>query len=918
MSLVKGNTRSPTAVGAGAGFATASSLFLQKGSNISKPSDFDFNADEWEEKDDNRPTKKRRIDHNDAAALADDAKIHLQTKEAKAKKSRVKKATAEGKFEDAPAEKPKPKARKPRAKVGTDDEVGNDIVGKPRRKVRAKKDSETAGDLQSEPQKRDSLSTKKGTRRKSSSDGQTILAKGKVTKPRCVERSKTRKRQSAEISSNPKKAVDDSTSAYFITRVAVDHDRDLVDLELERAVARRSEWTPPKESGPLPATAEVPDDPRDMGGYTGAESSVETPCRAFGDILGNFSYVKDSNVANRDDLQRQCGNTTALLRKNQLECLIVGPTSSKTTVATPKIAQNITGMKDNSTPNGAWHVLGPSPAHTEVSSTKRSRSPRKKPLTITAKASAPYLPQETAPSPANSAPILNYFARKDPEAIATHKPKPRKKATTKPNSSEELPKSKAKRKSKKAEPEVILLSPESAFKTWNDQDMLFGTSSQLAREESPTMIRELQQALELSANDSQNPSDTYLLNSSTLSGSSSDSSLSLCTANRNLWSVASRDQEGSCLEVNKASLPRSSKPINVDSPALKPGARSTPLEDTKAERNEVVSGDVWTVLQDDSPREKVIKGNADKQETEDQELNVDTKAATVPKDIFAPMDGADEPNTVTALEAPMPDFNGCTDAQLSKQISDYGFKPLKTRKGMINMLEKCWASKNRTVLQPLETKTLNVKVPSVSVPTDASTDAPQKRPRGRPRKDATGSSPTKATKTTKATKAATASKVAKASAASEATAPVISQKPTKAKQIIADEIEDSEAEVTPPSSPKALLTPSALELSPASTAAATPTLSPEAAQKLLFSRITEAITTDPRSQDKKQPTWHEKILMYDPIVLEDLATWLNTRGLARVGEDREVSALEVRKWCEERSVCCLWRETLNGKARARY
>lgn len=63
----------------------------------------------------------------------------------------------------------------------------------------------------------------------------------------------------------------------------------------------------------------------------------------------------------------------------------------------------------------------------------------------------------------------------------------------------------------------------------------------------------------------------------------------------------------------------------------------------------------------------------------------------------------------------------------------------------------------------------------------------------------------------------------------------------------------------------------------------------------------------------KNPTWHEKMLMYDPIILEDLAAWLNTKGLALVDEDGEVSALEVREWCESNGICCLWRGGWRGQ-----
>ncbi|KAL2401523.1 hypothetical protein ABEF93_006832 [Exophiala dermatitidis] len=91
------------------------------------------------------------------------------------------------------------------------------------------------------------------------------------------------------------------------------------------------------------------------------------------------------------------------------------------------------------------------------------------------------------------------------------------------------------------------------------------------------------------------------------------------------------------------------------------------------------------------------------------------------------------------------------------------------------------------------------------------------------------------------------------------------------------------------------------------------------------SRRTESGATQPETNSSSKakakacfsatarvPTWREKILMYDPIVLEDLTAWLNTQGFAAIGEDREVSALEVREWCEMNGVCCLWKGGWRG------
>jgi hypothetical protein len=59
------------------------------------------------------------------------------------------------------------------------------------------------------------------------------------------------------------------------------------------------------------------------------------------------------------------------------------------------------------------------------------------------------------------------------------------------------------------------------------------------------------------------------------------------------------------------------------------------------------------------------------------------------------------------------------------------------------------------------------------------------------------------------------------------------------------------------------------------------------------------------------------MLLYDPVVLEDLAAWLNTGELTRLGYDEEVSPAEVKRWCESRSVICLWKVNLRGKERKR-
>jgi hypothetical protein len=118
----------------------------------------------------------------------------------------------------------------------------------------------------------------------------------------------------------------------------------------------------------------------------------------------------------------------------------------------------------------------------------------------------------------------------------------------------------------------------------------------------------------------------------------------------------------------------------------------------------------------------------------------------------------------------------------------------------------------------------------------------------------------------------------------------------------------------------------------------------------LFPQITKVVKATPPSTDLANPTWHEKILLYDPIVLEDLTAWLNGQGvrvetrkvkakakkkgkkkldvevaMETVVEDVEYELVReelkpwmVQKWCEEKSICCLWREGLRGGVKVRY
>lgn len=278
---------------------------------------------------------------------------------------------------------------------------------------------------------------------------------------------------------------------------------------------------------------------------------------------------------------------------------------------------------------------------------------------------------------------------------------------------------------------------------------------------------------------------------------------------------------------------------------------------------------------------------------------------------------------------------------------------------------------------------------------------PTERPRGRPKKgsaaDATAASANQATRAKTKTSKISLKKQTLAKIPSPNPNPHPEVDPTEADSPFQhiDEISDSDRE--PPSSPRRNLQKKKENTKrPTSPPAGTPPYEPPPQQQqqqqphkrghfvddslptaraLLFPKITAAVKGQPRSRSKEKLSWWEKMLLYDPIVLEDFAGWLNggEGGLRAVGwegwpileEYREfllgdgdgdgdegnaggskrkrdwtmtkrekekkqrvrtdyqkqknmVGTLTVQRWCEENSVCCLWREGLRGGVRNRY
>ncbi|KAF4592270.1 Structure-specific endonuclease, subunit SLX4 [Ophiocordyceps camponoti-floridani] len=589
-------------------------------------------------------------------------------------------------------------------------------------------------------------------------------------------------------------------------------------------------------------------------------------------------------------------------------------------------------------------------------------------------------------------------------------------------------------KKKEALPKPILLSPEAAMRRVAHQDFLFGTSSQLAREQSPT------------SKPRPTTSHSAHVDLIDLRTPINSDAIEPAEQRQTLWDAAARDEDGDLFDVELGLLTdappelaeaapeadpfgyvRSDIPVTVSLPSLsdtdedrdgEPSASlpdMIPAEPDDAMKKKDDSGILYGAVRDRAPADHPNHVSAAESLSAAGKVKEKPQAAKEPEDREGPR------------------YELLTDAQLAKQVAQYGFKPVKKREAMVALLNRC---RPETLLNPSgsrsastkavvkkrgqgQTKAANVGGKEAQEP---ASKEKRSRDRGlnisdeellkmvptRRRSPARISNavkePTKGKKRRQSRNRAGSvsngeaisptiekpgrGRSQKASSVRQSAEPPVQEKRRRSRSRI-DSISDDELEMwfmtptrgerrrgttvqeqpppsaQPPFSPrkgKSAASKPAAKRSSRKTAPATPkrrsrsrrktpemgdsqsesgsdtsasssmgfgpsvdetelTLamsSPTDQQKELFAHINEAVKTAPRTREPTQPSWHEKILMYDPIVLEDLTAWLNSGQLTRVGLDEEVSPVEVKAWCESRSVCCVWRMSNYGKERKRY
>ncbi|RTE82121.1 hypothetical protein BHE90_003412 [Fusarium euwallaceae] len=781
-----------------------------------------------------------------------------------------------------------------------DDIVIVQISGKSSRKPRKPRAPKATAKKNEEPtQSAADTESQNGGKGKKASKASKVSKKGDegVTKPKAA---KPRKKQTGTMSNHfPPVAEPDLPEQSKKNDVNEP-------LHLEQAPARRLDWTPPAQKTVINIDS-------DSSAFKQlASSETGQPIPAFKNLVEGYACLDTTPQA----LTFASDEDSSFLKKRKLIELV-----------TTKEANPSAPIPEKS---------------------PKKKAPKKKARTITELATAAYK-VPTQPDPDQpTASILDHFqAAGNANTSATEQTN---KAKGKANTRKRVSKVS---KKKAAPPKPILLSPGAALAQVANQDFVFGTSSQLAREESPTVLRDLQSAL-MQSNQVDDIDFATPINSDSVDPPEQRTSL---------WDAAARDTEGDLFDVEVINLTEDSPRLLEETHDANPfgyfrGGNRTNAVDSVPENPLPDDHVSFANLSDlmPSPTRNRRQGDAegspffsDSDISIGIELQRPAAAQTqIEQENLAPAPNPPSREADAPDQPPRPNFEGYTDVQLAKEIRTFGFKPIKRRSAMIALLDQCWQSKARMGQASVHTSTKRTSSPSKATKTGASVSAgievkrprgrprknspsasePQepppsaqppetpKRPRGRPRKDSLASSlgtpsPRKAKAATSPKKSALAPKSPK-------------RKKGASKPVI--EIPDSNSDfgsdlASSPDSPMdEMFSPPPLDLS-LSTGDDTElslTASQNDQEIVLFEYIAKAIRSTPRTTDPTEPSWHEKILLYDPIVLEDLAAWLNTGELSRVGYDEEVNPNDVKKWCESQSICCLWRVNLRGKERKRF
>ncbi|KAH9860952.1 hypothetical protein IAQ61_010688 [Plenodomus lingam] len=630
-------------------------------------------------------------------------------------------------------------------------------------------------------------------------------------------------------------------------------------LDLEEAVTRRRDWTPPCDTAVVSHFTDS----------IGKENKSLEPNTngTFTHLVSNFAYAQSPSF-------QTTATTTESVSTNERM-----PVTKRQRVE----LMDIPGHQTNS----------------RNSSPEKGKAPKKKSRTITDIVTEQYAPKEVSPDP--NAVISNFFDARSttskvplndnpgPDGIEPPKKAPRKQNNSKSDLEKTGANSKPKRAPKKsaAKPKPIsekLLSPTSALSRLSRQNVLFGTSSQLALEESPATVRQIQQAMRESERDSSFLDDSFL------AAPPRWPKLERTIGRRGLWSESARDADGGMLEhMEDVHIPEPDRTEDIQ--LLMDGSN----DDPDVAGSFIDIDDIEPLPQHTAPSDST---------TPLQTASQTMKAVEVQDDDYPMIDD------ILEEQQPPPSNQNAESQHSFADIDDFTPPPAR----------------------------VHASVPSqLPSPTPDSTNTSPKKRRGRPPKSKPASTPQHSTP----------------------------------RFIDIEEILDSEDEALSPFSPTpprvhrlADLPPLPLTSpsNPSKSSTPDPTiprihripathLEWSAIKPTIFTALTSHIRSLPPTRDPHNPSWHEKILMFDPIVIEDFTAYVNANTQVRVfrratqkqvkawnaelkrcggagvldvrdkAEDevyaveKELEGFMVKAWCEGLSVCCVNRIKGNGRKR---
>ncbi|KAH6639217.1 hypothetical protein C7974DRAFT_388040 [Boeremia exigua] len=706
-------------------------------------------------------------------------------------------------------------------------------------------------------------------------------------------------------------------------------------LDLDEAVSRRRDWTPPRDT-----VAHSP-----MTNSTGKEnrpSSHDTTAGNFTHLISNFTYESPTSKVARNTTMP----TSGLAKRRRAEPVelsdaqaALSPEKGKAPKKKPRtITDLVTGQYESKDPNVGLQAITSDFFAPHTSTTKV-------PLNDVNASNVEVLPTK---------PSRKRTKSKDASESTTTKAKPRaRKASTKAA----------------AKPKPVaekLLSPTSAATRLNRQEVLFGTSSQLALEESPSTVRQIQRAIAESEQDRSSYSNLVQ------DAPPRWPKLQRTKGKRGLWRESTRDGDGGLLvDTRSVYIPAPDRtqdlPLLMDLASEECGDESgfVDIDDIAPARPDDILSSGFVDIDDITPAESVdVSSNLPSLVDVAREepgspvgfVDIDDIAPTVHIDISSDLPtppGSQSPKQVPGLA-----LAGSVADDVFHDIDDFG-------SGLPPSNQNA-ESQNSFVdiddFHPPPVKA-SIQVHASTSRPPAATGSPAKR-RGRPPKEKSAIPIVSTSAPPSARKSAPPRRMPQGS---PSTPPKGSSRFVDIEEILDSEDETLEAfSPTPPrvrrlqDSPPLPLAfdrePSAVVTGKADEPI-TPVVRIQSShlewaniKPSICTAITAHVRTIPPTSDPKKPSWHEKILMYDPIILEDFTAYLNSntklrtyrratqkqiktynsdlksRGNAILGADRDdqVLAIEkdlevhmVRDWCQEMSICCIHAKESRGRGSAR-